>query len=97
MYQMTYKKANGDIIRRTINNTSPYKIGDKTSMGWTVLDIKYCYRGKYYSRSEYYSLVDKEIYWYKKINSYKRELLKIYNNLLYPIALLIMIRFLESL
>lgn len=59
MIQITYKKRNGDIFQRTRNTYLPYRVGDTTSMGWEVLDIKYKYGNKYYSLTEYDKKVDK--------------------------------------
>ena len=36
---ITFQKTNGDIIMRPRLNTMGLRIGDETSMGWTVLDI----------------------------------------------------------
>jgi hypothetical protein len=52
MYQIEYKKRNGEIIKR-IRNTLPGKIGETTSMGWIIVDIKYQLNGNYYSFMEY--------------------------------------------
>lgn len=52
MYQIEYKKRNGEIIKR-IRNTLPGKIGEETSMGWIIADIKYCLNGNYYPFMEY--------------------------------------------
>ena len=60
MIQITYKKRNGTIFQRTRNTYLPYRVGDTTSMGWEVLDIKYKYGNKYYSSMEYDRLIDKK-------------------------------------
>ena len=37
----------------------PYKIGERTSMGWKVLNIEYEFNNKYYSEYEYNTLLRK--------------------------------------
>ena len=59
MYQVTYQKRNGEIFNR-IRNTLPNEtIGEHTSMGWLILDIKHKHKDKYYSASEYHQLSSK--------------------------------------
>ena len=59
MFQVTYQKRNGEIFNR-VRNTLPYQtIGEYTSMGWLVLDIKRAYKNKFYSASEYHKLSNK--------------------------------------
>ena len=60
MIQITYQKRNGTIFQRIRNTYCPYRVGDTTSMGWKVLDIKHKYGNKYYSSIEYDKLIDKE-------------------------------------
>lgn len=93
MVQVTYIKRNGDTIRRTIGGYSPYKIGDTNSYGWKVIDIKYKWKdNKYYSRSEYDRLVNKSISLDKKIIQYKRNIQRVYKELVYLIYLLMIAR-----
>ena len=58
MYQITYKKKNGVIFNR-VRNTIPGEIGEETSMGWLILDIKYYFNKNYYSFEEYKQLCSK--------------------------------------
>ncbi len=58
--KITYKKRNGEIFTRIRNTYPPYRVGDITSMGWQVLDIKYRHKDKYYNYDEWSKLVDKE-------------------------------------
>lgn len=58
MYQITYKKRNGELFNR-IRNTLPGYIGDETSMGWEIVDIKYSYNNNFYSFLEYKHLMRK--------------------------------------
>ena len=71
MYQITYQKNNGEVFNR-IRNTIPYSVGDYTSMGWLVVDIKYNFNGKYYSASDYHKLKSRS----NKIQQYKRSFKK---------------------
>lgn len=48
MVEVTYKKKNGDIIKRYVNNELYYRVGYINSYGWECIDIKYCYKGVYY-------------------------------------------------
>jgi len=57
--QITYQKNNGCIMQKYRNTPLPYKIGDRTSMGWKVLNIEYLYNNKYYSKHEYDSIICK--------------------------------------
>mgnify|MGYP006923307162 CR=1 FL=1 len=70
MIQMTYQKANGEIIQRIVNTYTPYNIGDTTSMGWYVKDKRYRYKNKYYSRADYDTLIDKSYKWNRKTFNY---------------------------
>ena len=60
MIQITYKKRNGTIFQRIRNTYLPYRVGDTTSMGWEVLDIKYKYGNKYYTGIEYDKIINKK-------------------------------------
>lgn len=58
---MIYKKGNGTLIYRTSKTKPIYNIGQTTSMGWLVLDIKRLYKGKLLSFSEYDSVIMKRL------------------------------------
>lgn len=97
MIMVTYQKANGQIIQRIRNTMCPYRVGDKTSMGWIVLEILYNYKGRYYTKSVYDKIVDDSIYRYQRQRKIKSTIIKIYKELVYLIAFLIMIKLLEVL
>ena len=96
MIQVTYRKNNGEVFQRIRSTYPEYKVGSRTSMGWTVLDIKYGYKNKYYSITEYDKLVDRDYKRHKKIFKIKQEAKRIYNNLAYSIIILILLKILES-
>lgn len=76
MYQITYKKQNGVVFNR-IRNTLPVQtVGEVTSMGWIILDIKKNLNGKYYSHHEYYTLLNKKNTHYKTIKNIKKYIKK---------------------
>lgn len=65
-YMVIYKKYNGELLYRANKNIPQYKIGQKTSMGWEVVDIKKMYKGKTYSISEFDNMLSRK-YSYKLI------------------------------
>lgn len=92
MIQMSYKNKRGDLIRRTISTSSPYKIGDTNSFGWTVVDIKYSYKGKWFSKLDYDKRVDDSIRKMRRISLFKNKIATIYTNLGYLLELMIIMR-----
>lgn len=40
MYEVTYQKKNGEVFIRTRWTIPNYAIGEQTSMGWLVVDIR---------------------------------------------------------
>jgi hypothetical protein len=92
--RMIYEKKNGDILQRTVTN-SPYKIGDVNAYGWKVIDIKYLYKDKYYSSSEYDNLMRKSWSKDRKISELKRKLTSVYKELIYIVMILILLRLYE--
>lgn len=59
-YIVIYQKHNGEMIYR-YNKTKPiYNKGDKTSMGWKVIDIQRLHKGKVLSTSKYSAVIDFE-------------------------------------
>lgn len=52
-YMVIYQKNNNDLIYRANKTRPAYNIGDKTSMGWKVLDIQRLHNGKCYSMNEF--------------------------------------------
>lgn len=72
MFQITYQKRNGEIFNR-IRNTLPYEtIGEYTSMGWLIVDIKRKHGNKYYSSSEYHKIATKSKNFNHKIRLFQR-------------------------
>lgn len=54
MKEVTFLKKNGDVIKRYMYcSTLPYRKGYINAYGWKVVDIKYCYNGKYYPIEKY--------------------------------------------
>ncbi len=72
MILITYQKRNGDIFQRVRNTYTSYRVGDETSMGWKVLDIKYKYKDHYYSYADYDRLIEKEWQKDKKLFQIKK-------------------------
>ena len=81
MTQITYQKRNGEIFNRYRTTYVTYRVGETTSMGWKVLDIKYKYGDKYYTSVEYDRLVDKQWQKANKKLALKHKLKNIYDNL----------------
>ena len=73
MLLVTYQKENGCIIKRKRKTMLPYKIGERTSMGWTVLKIEYQFKDKYYPEYKYHMLVHK----HKQLYIKKKQLLEL--------------------
>lgn len=63
-YMVIYKKYNGDLLYRANKNKPNYKIGQKTSMGWEVVDIQRMYKGNTYSINEFDNMLSRR-YSYK--------------------------------
>ena len=57
MYQVTYQKSNGEIFYRIRNTLPRYRVGEATSMGWILLDIKYNIFNEYYSFVDYKRII----------------------------------------
>ncbi len=76
---VVYQKKNGDIIERKRTTFPEHHIGEYTSMGWKILDIKYEYKNKYYSTEEYYSIqnkITKKVLFYRKFKLYLKNQLR---------------------
>lgn len=58
-YLITYQKGNGDILIRKRKTLYNMRVGDTTSMGWTVINIHYNYEGNYYTYTDYCRMVRK--------------------------------------
>lgn len=60
---ITYQKSNGEIFIRPYDHSAfalGKRVGDETSMGWTVLDIHYQFSdGNYYHEDDFDHLIRK--------------------------------------
>ena len=56
-YMVTYQKRNGDILLRARKTLYGMRVGDETSMGWTILNIHYNYEGNYYTYPDYCRII----------------------------------------
>lgn len=57
MKEVTFQKKNGEIVKKYMFcPTLPYRIGYINTYGWQVIDIKYCFNGKYYPLEKYEAL-----------------------------------------
>ena len=55
IYKVYYQKRNGNVIIRTRYSLPQQAIGEYTSMGWKILDIKKYFQYRWYSLgTEYY-------------------------------------------
>lgn len=97
MIMVTYQKANGQIIQRVRNTSCPYRVGDRTSMGWTVLEILYNYKGKYCTKELFDLYVNEDYIKSRRRILFRNKIRNIYDKIFYPVALLIMIKLLEVL
>lgn len=52
-YMIIYKKRNDELIYRMIKTFPTYHKGDKTSMGWKVVDILKVKNGKIHTTEQY--------------------------------------------
>lgn len=92
MIQITYQKRNGEIFQRIRNTYLPYRVGDTTSMGWKVLDIKYKYGKRYYDVVEYDKIIDTKWKRRKKLFQLKNNLKEMYRYLTYLTTLFIFLK-----
>lgn len=76
MIKVTYQKKNGDIIERYNNKFISYKVGYINSYGWKVINIKYCYNGKYYDYNKYEKLSQRRYYFDKLFWDLKKKVIK---------------------
>ena len=52
-FMITYQKTNGEVFYRKRKSLMGLRIGETTSMGWLVVDVKYWFKNGYYSLREY--------------------------------------------
>ena len=95
MYQVTFQKRNGEIFKRVRKTMLDYRVGEETSMGWKVLDVKYGYKGNWYSSLEYDVLITKAVNKIKLKKRIKGNILSIYKHLVYIVSLLMIVRVFE--
>ena len=96
MIQITYQKRNGEIFNRIRNTYFEHRVGDTTSMGWKVLDIKYNYNGRYYNKFDYDRLITIKWNKEKKIYKFKKDLTYFYKNINHLLIFLIIFRIFEQ-
>ena len=58
---VTYQKSDGEIFIRPYNHFYSKKKGNKTSMGWEIIDIHYKHNNNYYCYSDFVKILDKEL------------------------------------
>lgn len=89
--KITYQKKDGSIFQRIRNSIIPYKIGDRTSMGWTVLNIEYEYKNKFYTEYQYDVIIHKNRQLFLKKKKLKELFFKEIKTLLYYIIAFLII------
>ena len=72
MYQITYQKRNGEVFFRIRNSLPSYSIGEETSMGWIIKDIKYRHNNNYYSYKQYKDINKKVYKWNRMLINIKK-------------------------
>lgn len=66
-YLIIYKKGNGNIIERKRSTLPEHEVGEYTSMGWKILDIKYLFNDEVYNTYNEYRNAIKKFYKYDYI------------------------------
>ena len=87
MYQITYKKRNGEIFNRIRSTLPTQLIGQETSMGWQILDIKYGFNNNFYSFSDYKQKLNKR----KKYNHIQRKIINFLRKYATTITIIILV------
>lgn len=57
-YIIVFQKQTGEIFERKRKRFPLERVGDKTNNGWTVLAIRFPYKGKYVTKDEYFEMLD---------------------------------------
>lgn len=96
MIEVTYKKKNGDIIKRYVSNDLYYRVGYINSYGWECIDIKYCYKGIYYSRDIYYKLQERNYKMGRFFYEFKKKFFRLCDDIGRLFFLLILFRMIVS-
>lgn len=55
---IVFEKPNGEIFERKRKSYPLERVGDKNNYGWTVLAVRFPYKGKYVTRDEYFEMLD---------------------------------------
>lgn len=97
MIQVTYQKRDGSIIYRLRNSIPPYRIGESTSMGWTVMNIEYKYKDKFYSEYDLSMIIYKKRQLFLKKQKIKELFLKEIKTILYYIIIMILLNLINIL
>lgn len=97
MIQVTYQKRDGSIIYRLRNSIPPYRIGESTSMGWTVMNIEYRYKDKFYSEHDLSMIIYKKRQLFLKKQKIKELFLKEIKAILYYIIIMILLNLIHIL
>lgn len=92
MYLIFYQKRNGDVICRIRNTMPQYGIGEETSMGWTIIDIKQRFKNSYYSFPEYNKLENKRRKQYKFVNYIQKHFNKYITQLLFILLIFFLLK-----
>lgn len=95
--QVTYQKRDGSVIQKYRKTEPPYKIGDRTSMGWILLNVEHEYNGKYYSEYEYNMIIYKNRRMCAKRKLARELCIQEVKNFLYCILSILIINFLKML
>lgn len=96
MIEVTYKKKNGDIIKRYVGNDLYYRVGYINSYGWECIDIKYCYKGIYYPRDIYYKLQERNYKMSRFLYELKKKFVRVCDDIGRLFFLLILFRMIVS-
>lgn len=91
MIRMTYKKKNGEIVQR-ISLCTQYKIGDKNSWGWLVINKEYWYNNGYHVLEEYDRLREKDWKKDKQIRNIKKFISNMYKTISNYVVLVIVVK-----
>lgn len=81
---VVYRNSNNDYLYRFLKHSPVnYNIGDITTMNWLITDIQYYFNGRFYSRSHYFSLLDKYDHKDRKTIFFKNKIHNFFNFVLY--------------
>lgn len=96
MIRITYQKRNGDIIERDITGFTTHRVGEVTSMGWKIIDIKHKYKGKYYSLNKYDKIVQRQWNIEKKLIDLKRKIYTIFKEISNLIVIIFLFKYFKD-